>query len=579
MDAHPWLAHYDKGVPQTINYPSVPIFHLLEESARKYPDRACTIFKGAAISFREMDAITDKLAAALAGLGVKKGDRVGIFIPNTPQFVMVYFGILKAGGVVVAIDSRYTAPEIVHQANDAGIEIMFVMSNFYKTMKVAQPKTKIKTLIVTNIKETLPPVLKVLFTLAKEKKGGFRVQLDPGDLWLIDLLAKYKPEDRPRLDIGPDDIAIFQYSGGTTGVSKGAVAMHRNLVADTLQVDSWMPNLLPGKETVLMAIPLFHVYGMVVGMLFGISMGAPLVMVPNPRDMPDLLGNIKKFHPTVFPGIPMLYNAINNHPEVIAGKYDLSCIKACISGSAPLMRDTKERFEALSGGKVFEGYGLSEAPTATHCNPQLGVNKTGSIGMPFPDVDSKIISLDDGETEMKIGEIGELVVSGPQVMKGYHNMPAETESTLRKLKDGKVWLFTGDIAKMDEDGYFYIVDRKKELIKPGGEQVWPREVEEVIAANPKVLDVGVAGIPDSLRGEVVKAWVVVKPGETMTEDEVKEWCKKSLAIYKIPRQVEFRSELPKTTVGKTLRRELVRQHNEEQAKNKQKVGQLPVKSL
>jgi long-chain acyl-CoA synthetase len=579
MDAHPWLKHYDKGVPQSINYPPVPIFYFLEESAKNYPDRACTIFKGAAISFREMNAITDTLAAALAELGVKKGDRVGIFIPNTPQFVMVYFGILKAGGVVVAIDSRYTAPEIVHQANDAGIETMFVMSNFYKTMKIAQPDTRIKTLIVTNIKETLPPVLKVLFTLAKEKKDGFRVELAPGDLWLTDLLAKHSPEDRPKLDIGPDDIALFQYSGGTTGVSKAAVATHRNLVANTLQVGSWMPNLLTGKETVLMAIPLFHVYGMVVGMLFGIFMAAPLVMVPNPRDMPDLLGNIKKFHPTVFPGIPMLYNAINNRPEVIAGKYNLSSIKACISGSAPLMRETKERFEALSGGKVFEGYGLSEAPTATHCNPQLGMNKTGSIGMPFPDVDAKIISLDDGETEMKLGEIGELVIHGPQVMKNYHNMPIETANTLRKLKDGKVWLFTGDIARMDEDGYFYIVDRKKELIKPGGEQVWPREVEEVIAANPKVLEVGVAGIPDSLRGEVVKAWVVVKPGETLTEDEIKVWSKKSLAVYKVPRQVEFRTELPKTTVGKVLRRELVRQHNEVEAKKKQNIMELPVKSL
>jgi long-chain acyl-CoA synthetase len=579
MDAHPWLAHYDNGVPQTINYPSVPIFHFLEESARKYPNRACTIFKGAEIPFREMDAVTDKLAAALAGLGVKKGDRIGIFIPNTPQFVMVYFGILKAGGVVVAIDSRYTAPEIVHQANDAGIEIMFVMSNFYHTMKTAQPDTRIKTLIVTNIKETLPPVLKVLFTLAKEKKGGFRVELASGDLWLNDLLASYKPEDRPKLDIGPEDIALFQYSGGTTGVSKAAVALHRNLVANTLQVGNWMPNLFIGKETVLMAIPLFHVYGMVVGMLFAIAMGASLVMVPNPRDLPDLLGNIKKFRPTVFPGIPMLYNAINNHPDVIAGKYDLGSIKACISGSAPLMRETKERFEALTGGKVFEGYGLSEAPTATHCNPQLGMNKTGSIGMPFPDVDAKIINLEDGDTEMKIGEIGELVIRGPQVMKSYHNMPIETENTLRKLRDGKVWLFTGDIARMDEDGYFYIVDRKKELIKPGGEQVWPREVEEVIAANPKVLEVGVAGIPDSLRGEVVKAWIVLKPGELLTENEVKDWSKKSLAIYKVPRQVEFRSELPKTTVGKVLRRELVRQHNEEQAKKKQKIGELPVRSL
>jgi len=262
----------------------------------------------------------------------------------------------------------------------------------------------------------------------------------------------------------------------------------------------------------------------------------------------------------------MLYNAINNRPDVIAGKYNLGSIKACISGSAPLMRETKERFEALSGGKVAEGYGLSEAPTATHCNPMLGVNKTGSIGMPFPDVDAKIISLDDSMTEMKTGEIGELVINAPQVMKSYHNMPSETANALRKLNDGKVWLFTGDIARMDEDGYFYIVDRKKELIKPGGEQVWPREVEEVIATNQKVLEVGVAGIPDPLRGEAIKAWVVVKPGETLTEDEVKEWCTKSLAKYKIPRQVEFRPELPKTTVGKVLRRELVRQHNEAESK-------------
>ncbi len=566
MDARPWLAHYDKGVPQTIKYPSVPIFHFLEESAKKFPDQACTIFKGAAISFKEMDAITDQLAAALAGMGVKKGDRVGIFIPNTPQFVMVYFGILKAGGVVVAIDSRYTAPEIAHQANDAGIEVMFVMSNFYKTMKAAQPQTKIKKLIVTNLKETLPPVLKVLFTLVKEKKGGFRVDLASGDVWLQDLLAKYKPGDRPKLDIGPDDIALFQYSGGTTGVSKAAVALHRNLVANTLQIVSWMSNLNTGKEIVLMAIPLFHVYGMVAGMLFGISSGASLVMVPNPRDMHDLLGNVKKFRPSVFPGIPMLYNAINNNPAVKAGKYDLGSIKACISGSAPLLRETKERFEALSGGKVSEGYGLSEAPTATHCNPLMGVNKTGSIGIPFPDVDAKIISLDDGETEMKVGEVGEIAIHGPQVMKGYHNMPKETANSLRTMKDGKVWLFTGDIAKMDEEGYFYIVDRKKELIKPGGEQVWPREVEEVIAAHPKVFEVGVAGIPDPLRGEAVKAWVVLKPGETMTEEEVVEWCKKSLAKYKVPRHVEFRTELPKTTVGKTLRRELVRQHVEAEAK-------------
>jgi long-chain acyl-CoA synthetase len=282
-----------------------------------------------------------------------------------------------------------------------------------------------------------------------------------------------------------------------------------------------------------------------------------MVMVPNPRDLKDVLSNIQKYKASVFPGVPTLYNAINNHPDVLAGKYDLRTIKACISGSAPLMRETKEKFEAVTGGKLFEGYGLSEAPTATHCNPLLGENRTGSIGLPLPDVDCRIVSLDDGMTVLPVGDIGELVIRGPQVMKGYHNMPTETVNTLREG-----WLYTGDIARMDEMGYFYIVDRKKELIKPGGYQVWPREVEEVITEHPKVLEAGVAGVPDPYRGETVKAWVVVKPGESLTEEEIKAWCAERLAKYKVPTFVEFRDELPKTTVGKILRRELVREHKE-----------------
>ncbi len=564
MKDKPWLSHYDKGVPRTIEYPEVPLFHFLEEAARIYPDRACTIFKGAVISYKEMNELTNRLAAALLGMGVKKGDRIGIFIPNTPQFVMAYFAILKAGGVVVAVNPLYTPPEIAYQVNDAGIEIMFVMTNFYKTIKKAQPETKIKKLIVSNLKETLPPILRVLFTVAREKKSGFRIEggLASDDVWMKDLLKEKKDAKRPALIINPDDTALFQYSGGTTGISKGAVAMHRNLVGNTLQMKGWFSSMKDGEGILLMAIPLFHVYGMVAGMLYAIASGSSMVMVPNPRDIPDVLENIKKYHPTTFPGVPTLYNAINNHPHVKEGKVSLGSIQACISGSAPLMRETKERFEQLSGGKLFEGYGLSEAPTATHCNPLAGVNKTGSIGLPLPDVDCKIISLDDGETEMKMGEIGELIIHGPQVMKGYHNMPTETTNTLRKLKDGKTWLFTGDIARMDEDGYFYIVDRKKELIKPGGYQVWPREVEEVLTAHPKILEAGVAGIPDPYRGETVKAWIVLKPGESLNEEDIKAFCKERLASYKIPTHIEFRSELPKTTVGKILRRELVRQHKE-----------------
>ena len=563
MTERPWLAHYDKGVPQTIEYPNAPLFHFLEEAARKYPDRACTIFKGAVISYREMNALSDHMAAALVEIGVKKGDRVGIFMPNTPQFVIAYFGILKAGGVVVAVNPTYPPDEVVTPVNDANIEIMFTLSRFYNTLKKTREKSKLKRIIVTNIKETLPPVLRLLFTLVKEKKEGDRVEsLAEGDVWMKDLLAKHANSPKPNVEVLPDDKALFQYSGGTTGVPKGAVAMHRNVVANTLQIKSWMTGLEEGQEVVLMGIPLFHVYGMVAGMNFAMASGAAMVMVPNARDLKDVLENISKFKATIFPGVPLLYNAINNHADVKAGKYDLSSIKACISGSAPLLRETKEQFESLTGGRVFEGYGLSEAPTATHCNPLLGENKTGSIGMPLPDVDVKIISLDDSETEMPEGEIGEIVVNGPQVMKGYHNMPTETANSLRQMKDGRTWLFTGDIARMDEDGYFYIVDRKKELIKPGGFQVWPREVEEAIAAHPKVLEVGVGGIPDPNRGETVKAWVVLKPGEELTVAELRAFCKEHLAPYKVPTHVEFRTELPKTTVGKILRRELVRQHKE-----------------
>lgn len=557
MDERPWYKCYDAGVPRHIDYPEITLNEMLEDAARKYPDAPCTIFKGAKITYREMNELSDRLAAGLADLGIKKGDRVGIFMPNTPQFVLSYFAILKAGAVVVAINPLYSPREIEHQVNDAGIEVMLVMSNFYNLVKKVQPNTKIRTLVVTNLKEALPPVLAFLFSLTKEKKGGFRVTLAEGDQWMQDMIALHNPEDRPKLDIGPDDVALFQYSGGTTGISKGAIAMHRNLVANALQIRIWIVNAEDGKETTLMAIPLFHVYGMVAGMLFSVRAGAAMVMVPNPRDVKDVLENIQKYRASVFPGVPTMYNAINNHPDVLAGKYNISSIKGCISGSAPLMRETKEKFEALTGGSLREGYGLSEAPTATHCNPVLGENRTGSIGLPFPDVDCRIISLDDEVTEMPLGEIGELVIKGPQVFKGYHNMPTETANTLR---DG--WLYTGDIARMDEDGYFYIVDRKKELIKPGGFQVWPREVEEVISSHPKVLEVGVAGIPDPYRGETVKAWVVVKPGETLTEEEVKDWCKDRLAKYKAPTHVEFRNELPKTTVGKILRRELVRQHKE-----------------
>ena len=561
MKERPWFKHYESEVPKSIEYPEVPLYHFIENAAAKYPDQACAIFKGSEITYAEMDEIINRLAGALAAMGVKKGTPVGIFMPNSPQFVMAFYAILKAGGIVVATNPLYTAREIEHQMKDSGAEIMLVMSNFYSMIKEVQPKTPIKKLIVTNIKEYLPGMLRFLFTLTKEKKDGHRVELGEGDYWLQDLLKEYSAADRPQIDMKPKDDALYQYSGGTTGLSKAAIATHGNLVANTLQIKSWLPSVKEGGETVLMAIPMFHVYGMVAGMSFGIAAAASMVMIPNPRDMGDVLGSISKYRPTIYPGVPAMYNAINNHPDVKAGKVDVSSIKACISGSAPLMRETQATFEELTGGKLVEGYGLSEAPTATHCNPVYGMSKEGSIGIPLPDVDARIIALDDEVTVLETGEVGELIIKGPLVMKGYLNMPTETTNAIR---DG--WLYTGDIAYMDEDGYFFIVDRKKELIKPSGFQVWPREVEEVIAENPKVLEVGVAGIPDAYRGETVKAWVVLKPGETLTADEVKAWCKEHMAVFKVPTHVEFRDELPKTTVGKVLRRELVRQDREKQGK-------------
>lgn len=553
MEDRPWFKHYDKGVPRSLApYPEHPLYTFLENSARDYPDRTACLFKGHRVSYRELNDLSDRLAAALVAQGVKKGDRVVIFMPNSVQFVMSYYAILKAGGVVVATNPLYSPREIEHQFNDCGAEIALVMSNFYHRVKEVQPKTPLKRIIVTNIKEYLPPVLRLLFTVAREKKDGHRAELKDGDVWLQDLLARYTASQRPKVDIGADDVALFQYSGGTTGVPKAAVIPHRALVANTLQIKAWLVDIQPGREIYLAAIPLFHVYGMVAVMSIAVAVAGTMIMIPNPRDIPDLLESINKYHPTIFMGVPTLFNAINNHPDVAAGKYNLSSIRACISGSAPLLLETKNRFEALTGGKLAEGYGLSEAPTATHCNPIYGVNKEGSIGLPFPDVDCQIVSLDDGVTPLGVNEIGELCIRSPQLMSGYWQMPTETANTLR---DG--WLYTGDIARMDEDGYFYIVDRKKELIKAGGFQVWPREVEEVIAAHPKVKEVGVAGIPDPYRGETVKAWIVLKPGETATAEEMRAWCQDKLAKFKVPTHIEFRDELPKTMVGKVLRRVLV----------------------
>jgi long-chain acyl-CoA synthetase len=576
MTDKPWLKRYDKGVPESVKpYPEAPLQKFLEDSAAKFPNHVAIQFKPShqgfaksKLTYAELNNLSDRMAAGLAALGVKKGDRVAIFMPNIPQFIITFYGILKAGGVVVASNPTYTEPELEHQLKDSGAVAIVCMSRFYNTVLKVLPKTQIKTVIVTNIKDYMSPLLRTLFGLAKEKKSGDKVTLAAGHLAFKDVLQKYLPSQRPKVTVTADDKALFQYSGGTTGVPKAAVALHRNLVANSVQIRAWLADCQEGKEVMLTAIPLFHVYGMVVGMIAAVQMVAQIVVVPNPRDLASVVDAIDTYRPTLFPGVPRMYNGINNYPEI--GKHDLRSIRACISGSAPLLLDIKQKFEALTGGKLVEGFGMSEAPTATHCNPIQGLNKEGSIGLPFPDVEARIISLDDEVTPLSQGEIGELVVRGPQVMFGYHNMPTETTNVLRKDPndpDGAPWLYTGDIARMDEDGYFFIVDRKKELIKVGGYQVWPRDIEEALKQNPKVLKVAAAGVPDPQHGdEVVKAWVVLQPGQKATEEELKKFCEDKLVAYKRPKYIEFRDDLPETMVGKILRRELVAQDKAKLAK-------------
>jgi len=437
------------------------------------------------------------------------------------------------------------------------VQVIFCAGSLYDRIKSAQPETNVHRIIVTEEPTPQPGDMNFndLLTAAPYPRGVGTLEPDKtfGTSGSSGTFGTSYTSETSDTSYTSNDIALFQYTGGTTGIAKAAVCRHRNLVANTLQFKAWMSTLEQEKEIFLLALPIYHIYGMVCGMLLGMALRASLVIIPNPRDIPEMLSAIQIHHVSYFPAAPTLYNAINNASQVTAGQVDLTSIKACISGSAPLMKQTKEKFERLTGGRIVEGYGLSEAPTATHCNPLQGKNCIGSIGLPLPDVDARIVDPQDGVTDMPVGQTGELIIQSPQVMQGYHNMPGETALALRNG-----WLYTGDIARMDADGYFFIVDRKKEMIKPGGMEVWPREVEEVISAHPAVAEVAVAGIPDAYRGETVKAWVVLKPGQTMRESDVQAWCRERLAAFKVPTGVEFRAELPKSAVGKILKRELVR---------------------
>ncbi|NWG18271.1 MAG: long-chain fatty acid--CoA ligase [Chloroflexi bacterium] len=577
----PWTKRYDSNVPASLEpYPDITVHSFLEEAAQKAPNSAALVSsahlpvlgrQASIMTYGELDRLSGSLAAALIDMGLKSGDRVAMVMPNIAAFVISYYAILKAGGVVSATNPTYPPDKMAFQINDCDAEIVITMSLYYKMIKDIQPKTKVKKVIVTNVKEYLPPVAKLLFTLAKEKKEGHRVEsLASGDEWLQDVLTRYANKKANRA-VKSSDLALFQYTGGTTGVSKAAMSTHRALVANTLQMRAWLfVKDIPANannEVFLGAIPMFHAFGMVAVLNFAIGIGARITLVPNARDIGDVLDNINTFQPTIFMGVPALYNAINNHPDVKSGKVSLRSIRACVSGSAPLPPAVKQEFERLSGGALREGFGMSEAPTASHCNPLLGENRTGSIGLPLPDMDCRIVSLDDGVTDLPVGDVGELIMTGPQLMIGYHGMPTETANVLRE-QDGKVWLYTGDIARMDEDGYFYIVDRKKDMALIGGFNVYPNAVEKVLTDHPAVLEAGVAAIPhpEKVGQESLKAWIVLRPGMTVTEQELIAHCESKLARYEVPTRFAFLNELPKTAVGKTLRRELVQMELTEREK-------------
>jgi long-chain acyl-CoA synthetase len=568
----PWLKEYDSGVPATIDYPKVPVHQFLLDTAAKYPNKPALVFGSvveplggvlmdAAMSYGQLLQLTQRFAAALQKLGVQKGDRVAVHLPNCPQFVIAYYATLRAGGIVVPCNPQYTPRELKHQFSDSGAKVAITLSLTYPLVKQIRGETPLEHVVVTNVKEYFPGLLKFLFTVATEKKEGHfqDISADANTSWFQDLLAQAPAKPQP-VTVTPEDTGVLMYTGGTTGVSKGAQLTHRNLVANALQVRWWMFDSKEGQEVMLAALPLFHSYAMTVCMNHAVYLAGKIILIPNPRILDHVLKSINKHKPTLFPAVPAMYVSITNHPDI--GKYDTSSIRACISGAAGLPPEVQAAFEKLTGGKLVEGYGLSEATPVTHCNPIYGKRKEGSwIGIPFPDTESAVMDLESGETALGTGEIGELCIRGPQVMKGYWNMPTETANVLREhraLGSGS-WLHTGDIARMDTDGFFQIVDRKKDMILgTGGYNIYPREVEDVLYEHPKVLEAAVAGVPvGTEKGERVKAYVVLKPGETATEEEILDYCRQNLAPYKVPKFVEFRSDLPKTMVGKILRRVLV----------------------
>ena len=564
-ETFPWLAHYEPDVPATVEVPSLSVPHLLTDAAARYPAHVAVrmvlrylplgIKVQASLTYAELDRLSDRFATALAGLGIRQGDRVAVMLPNLPQQVIAYFGVLKAGAVVVNTNPTYPPHELAPLLRTAGATAIVTLSGLYDRVRAVQPSTALQQIILTDLGERVAWPLRVLVDRQARAAGMMKpVAPQPGVYRLRDLLAG-APERPPSVTIDPvRDAAVFQFTGGTSGLPKAAVLTHCNLVANVTQIRAWVPSMQPAGEKMLLALPAFHVYGMTVGMLICLHMGGELVQVADPRNVGHILQVIDRERITFYPGVPAMYIALLNHPDL--ARYDLRSIRVCLSGGAPLPKEVAQQFATVTGGRLVEGYGMSESSPLTIGNPVFGDARAGSVGLPFPSTEIAIVALEKGDDggypPVAPGTAGELLVRGPQVMNGYHNDPAATAETI----DAQGWLHTGDIAIMDADGYVSIVDRKKDLIIASGYNIVPREVEEVLFMHPKVLEAAVVGVADAKRGETVKAYVVLKSGQQATVDEIRTFCKANLAPYKVPTLVEFCAELPKTQVGKVLRRVL-----------------------
>jgi long-chain acyl-CoA synthetase len=513
------------------------------------------------MSWGALDRASDACAVGLASLGVRAGDKVALILPTCPQWVIAQLAVWKLGAVVAALNPIYTESELGALLRATGARYAIALTRVYGRVKAVQPQTALELVVATNIKEYLPRHLAALFTLFKEKREGHRVSLAPGDRWFQDLLRANDGATPPAVRLTGEDDAIVLASGGTTGTPKGVVGQHKGFVYAGRQIEAWTKSIFDsGKDIVLLPLPLCHVYANVGGLGLGFVTGSPVALIPNPRDLADVLKTIHSVKPAFMMGVPTLFQAMLNNSDVQKGRIDFSSIKVSFSGAAALMAATKQQFESLTGGRIIEGYSLTEGMMACLVNPMKGEAKIGSIGLPLPDVEARIVETEHGLAELGPREEGELLLSAPQLMKGYWRNAEESALCLRRGADGRLWLHTGDIGYMDEEGYVFLTDRKKDLIKTSGYQVWPREVEEVLSQHAAIAEVGVAGVPDSLRGEAVKAWVVLRAGQQATDEELRRFCREQLAPFKVPQAIEFRTELPKSLIGKILRRELVRQH-------------------